>query len=81
MARSWMMKAEAIQGLTAAQIKSKYALPELPKFVSEVHVPAGARIRTGTVNPVFGGVGNATQYELLNRLPESAFRNTQRLLQ
>lgn len=42
-------------------------------------MPAGTRIRTGTVNPVFEGVGNATQYELLQRLPASAFTNTRRL--
>ncbi|MFW3165846.1 DUF6861 domain-containing protein [Pseudomonas syringae pv. syringae] len=81
MARSWMMRAEAIKGLTPAQIKSKFALPELPTFVSEVSVPAGTRIRTGTVNPVFGGIGNSTQYELLQRLPVSAFTKTTRIVQ
>lgn len=79
MARSWMMKSEAIHGLTPAEIKSKFALPELPTFMSEVFVPAGTRVRTGVVNPVFGGMGNATQYELLQRLPTSAFKNTTRL--
>jgi filamentous hemagglutinin len=73
------MKSEAIKGLTAAEIKSKFALPELPTLISEVSVPAGTRIRTGVVNPVFGGAGNATQYELLQRLPTSAFKNTTRL--
>lgn len=78
-ARSWMMKREAIDGLTSGEIQSKYALPDVPEFMSEVYVPAGTRIRTGKVNPVFDGVGNATQYELLQRLPESAFKNTARL--
>ncbi|WP_421235496.1 DUF637 domain-containing protein [Aeromonas enteropelogenes] len=80
-ARSWMMKKEALEGLTPEQIKSKYALPELPTYMSEVHVPAGTKVRAGTVNPLpaFNGVGNATQYELLQRLPESAFTNTVRL--
>lgn len=81
MARSWMMKREAIEGLTPEQIKSKYALPELPTHVSEVYVPAGTRIRSGTANSVFGGTGNATQYELLQRLPTSAFKNTVKLNQ
>lgn len=75
-ARSWMMKPEAMEGLTPQQIQSKYALRENPSFMSEVHVPAGTRVRTGKVNPVFGGAGNATQYELLQRLPESVFKNT-----
>ncbi len=79
MARSWMMKREAIEGLTATQIQAKYALPELPTFMSEVLVPAGTRIRTGVVNPIFGGTGNATQYELLQHLSKSAFSNTVRL--
>lgn len=74
-ARSWMMRAEDIQGLTPEQIRSKFALPELPSFVSEVHVPAGTAVRTGVVNPIFGGTGNATQFELLTRLPSSAFQN------
>ena len=78
-ARSWMMKLEAIEGLTPQQIQSKYALPEVPTFMSEVHVPAGTRVRIGKVNPVFDGIGNATQYELLQRLPESVFKNTVRL--
>jgi filamentous hemagglutinin len=79
MTRAWMMKREAVEGLTAEQLQSKYALPQLPTFMSEVYVPAGTRIRTGTVNPIFDGIGNATQYELLQRLPASAFRNTVRL--
>jgi filamentous hemagglutinin len=79
MARSWMMKREAVDGLTPAQIQSKYSLPEAPTFMSEVHVPTGTRIRTGTVNPLFDGVGNAVQYELLQRLPTSVFKNTVRL--
>ncbi|MDR1076907.1 MAG: hemagglutinin repeat-containing protein [Xanthomonadaceae bacterium] len=79
MARSWMMRREAIEGLTAEQIQMKYSLPELPLFMSEVHVPAGTRVRTGIVNPAFNGIGNAIQYELLQRLPESAFKNTVRI--
>jgi len=80
-ARSWMMKREALRGLTPEQIKSKYALPELPSHMSEVHVPAGTKVRTGTVNPLpeFNGIGDSTQYELLQRLPESVFQNTVRL--
>jgi len=71
-----MMRKEAIEGLSPQQIQAKYALPEPPSFVSEVHVPAGTRVRTGTANPGFGGSGNATQYELLQRLTESSFKNT-----
>ncbi|WP_218151306.1 hypothetical protein, partial [Roseateles sp. YR242] len=79
MARSWMMKREAVQGLSPENIQSKYALPEIPTYMSDVYVPAGTKVRTGIVNPVFDGVGNAIQYELLQRLPASNFRNTVRI--
>lgn len=79
-ARSWMMKAEDIDGLTPQQIKDKFALPELPSYVSDVHVPAGSKIRIGTVAPQPGwGSGGATQYELLQRLPSDAFKNVRPL--
>jgi hypothetical protein len=75
-ARSWLMRREEIEGLTAVQIRDRFALPELPSYVSDVHVPAGTRLRVGTVGkqPGWGG-GGATQYELLERLPPSAFTN------
>jgi filamentous hemagglutinin len=43
--RPWMMRKEAIAGLSAEQIQFKYSLPSKPSYVSEVHVPAGTRIR------------------------------------
>jgi hypothetical protein len=79
-ARSWMMSKSDVEGLTPAQIRDKFALPETPSFVSDVKVPAGTVIRTGEVAPQAGwGAGGATQFELLNRLPESLFTNTRPL--
>jgi hypothetical protein len=75
-ARSWMMRPNEIEGLTAQQIKDKFALPELPSFVSDVHVPVNSKIRVGTVGPQPSwGSGGGIQYELLQRLPSSAFKN------
>lgn len=75
-ARSWMMRPHEIEGLSPLQIKEKFALPEVPSFVSDVYVPAGSAVRVGTVAPQAGwGAGGATQYELIQRLPSSAFRN------
>jgi hypothetical protein len=75
-ARSWMMREEDIKGLSADQIKDKFALPEKPAYVSDVNVPAGTKIRVGTVGAQEGwGRGGATQYELQQRLPQSAFTN------
>lgn len=79
-ARSWMMRIEDVEKLTAAQIRDKFALPELPEFISEVFVPSGTRIRVGKVAAQNGwGSGGAWQYELLERLPEELFKNTRQL--
>ncbi len=82
--RPWMMRKEAIEGLTAEQIQRKYSLPSKPSYVSEVHVPAGTRMRTGKVETNFeiqgGGGQGATQYEWLSgRVPETAIKNTKPL--
>lgn len=79
-ARSWLMRPEDIQGLTAQQIQDKFALPELPLYVSDVHVPAGTRIRVGIVGEQPGwGKGGAIQYELQERIPTTAFNNRRSL--
>jgi hypothetical protein len=79
-ARSWMMNKSDIEGLSPAQIRDKYALPETPSFVSDVNVPKGTILRTGEVAPQAGwGSGGGTQFELLHRLPESLFTNTRPL--
>ncbi len=76
-ASSWMMRKEDIEGLTARQIKDKFALPELPKYVSDVHVPKGTRLFIGKVAQQKGwGKGGGIQYELKgDRLPLSTWRN------
>ncbi len=63
----WVMRAEDIKGLTAQQIKEKYALPFLPKNIVDVDVPEGTAIRFGEVGPNFGSKGGNTQFELLGR--------------
>ena len=79
-AGSWVMRSHEIEGLTPQQIKDKFALPEIPTLISDVHAPAGTRIRLGTVAPQPGwGSGGAIQYELLQRLPASSFKNTRPL--
>lgn len=82
--RPWMMRKEAVEGLTAEQIQHKYSLPAKPSYVSEVHVPEGVRIRTGEVKANFelqgGGGQGAVQYEWLSgRVPESVIKNTRPL--
>lgn len=63
---SWLMAYSDIEGLTPAQIKDKFALPAMPKYVVEVEVPAGAQMYTGKCNPLEGwGNGGGTQYFLI----------------
>ncbi len=75
-AGSWIMKKEAIQGLSPSDIAHKYSLPSVPKYVSDVNVPANTPIRTGKVAGNFGGAQGAKQYELLGRIPMTSFSNT-----
>ncbi|MFZ2334098.1 MAG: DUF637 domain-containing protein [Sideroxyarcus sp.] len=76
---AWMMRKEAIQGLTPEEIAIKYSLPSVPKFITDVNVPPGTGIRTGKVASNFNGNQGAVQYELISRLPSSSFTNTRAL--
>ena len=82
-ARPWMMRADEVEGLTPAQIQDRFALPELPKYISEVKAPAGATIRVGraAAQKDWGGAGGGMQYELLERLPISSYQNKMPLLE
>ncbi len=64
---SWFMKADDIKGLTPSQIQEKFALPTPKKFVANVELDAGTRIRTGTVNPLFGFEGGGQQFDLMGQ--------------
>jgi hypothetical protein len=77
---AWMMRREAINGLTPQQIASKYSLPNVPTMISDVNVPSGTRIRMGKVGANFGGGEGSTQYQLLQQIPASNFTNTQPLI-
>lgn len=78
-AGQWMMRKEAIQGLTPEQIAQKYSLPAVPKYISDVNVPAGTQIRTGSAATNFGGNQGAVQYQLISPIPNNSFTNTRPL--
>ncbi len=64
----WVMKAEDIKGLTPKQIKDKFALPALPKYMADVKFTKGTTIRKGIVNPLDGwGKGGGIQYDLMGQ--------------
>lgn len=61
----WVMKAEDIAGLTPKEIQNKFALPTTPKYICDVELEAGTRLRMGEVNPLFGFEGGGQQYDLI----------------
>jgi hypothetical protein len=78
-ARSWMVRQNAIDGLDSSEIQDRLSLPREPVYVSDVEVPAGTRIRTGTIEANFGGQRGATQYELMDDLDAERFHNRRQL--
>ncbi len=72
----WMMRSEDIAGLTAEQIASKYALPQVPTHVTEVLIPPGHELRATVANDINifptksiggNGGGGGVQFELLTK--------------
>ena len=72
---SWVMRYEDIKGLTPQQIRDKYALPDIPKYICDVELKAGTHLREGVANPIEGwGNGGGTQFDLkMQRIGE--FKN------
>lgn len=69
---SWMMRASEIRGLTAAQIRDKFALPALPTNMVQVVVPTGYALYTGIAAPIAGwGDGGGLQNRLMANKPPS----------
>lgn len=63
----WLMQKKDIAGLTAEQIKDKYALKYTPKFVVDVKLSPKTKIRVGEANEIPGwGDGGGIQIDLLN---------------
>ncbi|NHB87336.1 hypothetical protein [Photorhabdus tasmaniensis] len=63
----WMMKAEDIKGLSSKQIQEKFALPYEPKYIADVEIKAGTKMRTGSANSLFGYKGGGTQFDLMGQ--------------
>lgn len=77
---SWLMRRQDIEGLTPAQIKDKFALPSMPKYVSDVRGLEGMTARVGVAGRIDGyGSGGGVQIELLGRVNEGNFINRREL--
>jgi len=60
---SWLMPYDQIVGKSPEEIKDFFALPNMPKYIVEIEVPAGTRMFTGLCNPLEGwGNGGGTQF-------------------
>lgn len=74
--RSWLMPISEIEGLSAEEIKDKYALPQIPIYMSDVTVPKGTNIKVGIVagKGDWGG-GGGLQIELMDIISETSYSN------
>jgi hypothetical protein len=75
----WLVEYDEIAGLTREQIKDKLSLPKLPDNIVEVHVPKGTKLRTGEINPLFGGKGGGVQFELIQDYETAWFKNIKKI--
>lgn len=65
---TWLLKLQDIKGLTPLEIKEKFALPSMPKYICDVELKAGTRLRMGEVNPIKEwGHGGGIQYDLMGQ--------------
>ena len=77
---SWIMRAEDIQGLTAQQIRDKYALPATPTQICDVYVPSGQQIYVGIAGKIEGfGNGEGIQFDLDWNTTNVTFTNIRNL--
>ena len=54
--------------MTPQQIQDKFSLPNVPKFICDVDLPSGTRLREGFANEVPGwGTGGGIQYDLMGK--------------
>ncbi|WP_423832019.1 T7SS effector LXG polymorphic toxin [Streptococcus equinus] len=64
----WIMRYEDIRGLSPEEIRDKFALPATPKYITDVKLSAGTKLRTGVVNPLENwGNGGGTQFDLMGQ--------------
>jgi outer membrane autotransporter protein len=77
---SWVMRSAEVRGLTAAQIRDKFALPAMPSMMTMVQAPTGSTLYTGIAGPIAGwGSGGGQQSKLLGPpwVPAENYMNQQ----
>ncbi len=67
-AGGWLTRDSEITGLTPEEVKDKLALHHVPKFQTNVLIPAGTRMRAGIANSISDwGSGGGIQYDLMGQ--------------
>lgn len=69
----FLMRQSDIEGLSPAEIESKFSLSYTPEYVSDVTVPEGVRVNMGTVKANFDGDEGAKQFNLGRELEDDQF--------
>ena len=65
-ARSWIMRASDVEGLSAQQIAEKFNIPVVPTKISRVDIPPGIRINAGQVGRnIWGNSEGAIQFQIM----------------
>lgn len=74
----FLLRSDDIKGMSAQQIKERYALPKTPDVIAKITVPANAKMRMGVAagkkqnNPF--GQGGGQQFELVDRIDNENFQ-------
>ncbi len=62
---SWVMRYDDVKDLSAEEIAEKYALPQVPKYMCDVVLQPGDKVRMGIAGPLFGREGHGVQFDLM----------------
>lgn len=62
---SWVMRYDDVKDLTPEEIAEKYALPQVPKYMCDVILQPGDKVRMGIAGPLYGHEGHGVQFDLM----------------
>jgi hypothetical protein len=63
----WVMRKKDIEGLSLEQIKDKYALPVIPKYICDVHIPSDINLEVSYANGLEDwGIGGGVQFDTMD---------------
>ena len=71
----FILRTDDIEGLNATQIAEKYALPQVPDKIVNIHMPPESPLEVSIVGPQpdWGTLGGDVQYTIKDVIPKSAW--------